>query len=201
MNSRLPKLTNVLLSQDAIEQMIAQLAAKIQHDYTNRLVLMIPIMNGALRFSSCLIAQMDEACLQYEPITVQSYDGVASLAASLEMLRVDHNAVAGKHVLLVDDIWDTGQTLHEVTEVIRSFRPASIEHVVMLVKQGQQLSKFSNAAPKYTCFEIENRFVVGMGLDYRGFYRNLPYIAEITPPEREAVDQMLADLEDVSSKG
>ena len=90
--------------------------------------------------------------------------------------------IAGRDVLLVDDIFDTGQTLFEVIGELDQFDPRSIRSAVLLLKQGKQEVPI---VPDYVGFEIPDEFVVGYGLDYRDAYRNLPYLAALEPADIE----------------
>jgi hypoxanthine phosphoribosyltransferase len=139
-------------------------------------LVLVPILTGALVFTADLIRHM-RAMLSLRLVTVSSYPGatVASKGARIRgELPVD---LGGKHVVVVDDILDTGQTLSVVAGLIRELGPASLRVCVLLRKPGS--CRKTPFEAEHVGFEIPDAFVVGYGLDYDGYYRNLPDIAEL----------------------
>lgn len=186
----LPKPGKQLISKEELSDVIAQLGARIAAKYAQQRLVMVPVLTGALRFTSELIAYLETIALEIEPVMVQSYAGTESTKANLNLLRLQSGQVAGSHVLIVDDIYDTGQTLWKLTDYLHTLRPASVSHAVLLQKTGKQNPEYL-MRPEFVGVSIPDEFVVGMGLDYRGFYRNLSSISVLEEKERAFVDQLL----------
>lgn len=185
-----PLPTQILIPQDALRTGIRSLGERIVEHFSKQRILLIPVLNGAFRFASELVGGMEQVPLEIEPVIVQSYLGTASAQAQIDLLRLKPEQVQGMHVLLVDDILDTGQTLRRLTALLKSFEPASLACAVMLRKQGRE-EQTHDLQPEFVGWTIPDEFVVGMGLDYRGFYRNLPYVGVLGSHERRYVDAML----------
>jgi len=187
----LPVPRKQLVSKNQMDEIIAQLGEQIADRYSQQRLVMVPVLTGALRFTSELIAHLETIALEIEPVMVQSYVGTQSTEAKLNTLRLQSSQVAGSHVLIVDDIYDTGQTLWKLTEYLHTLKPASVSHAVLLQKTGRQDPRY-RLTPEFIGVNIPDEFVVGMGLDYRGFYRNLSSISVLEDEERAFVDQLLA---------
>lgn len=169
------KQVKVLISAERIQQRVAELGSRIVADYHDRPVTIVGVLTGSLMFLSDLVRHLDLP-LRIGLIQASSYRGEAT---SPGVLRVDPALlpdVRGRHVLLLDDILDTGQTLAHLTEHIRGVGAASVRVVVLLRKQGRQQVPL---IPDYFGFDIPDEFVVGYGLDYNDEYRNLPFIGVI----------------------
>lgn len=167
-----PCIEEVLLSDADIEKKCAELGALITKDYQNKRPILIGLLKGCVPFMARLVKYV-ECDMEMEFIDVSSYEGTQS-TGKITILRDIGCAVDNRHVLLVDDIVDTGLTLNEVIATMKLRNAASVETVTLVDKpEGRKLPGLH---PKYVGYKIPNRFVVGFGLDYNELYRNLPYI-------------------------
>jgi hypoxanthine phosphoribosyltransferase len=176
----------VLIDRHAIAKRIDEVATQISRDYADpahpdgeRLELtLIPILTGSIIFVSDLIRRMPHR-MKIRLISVSSYPGATTTAKGIR-LRDELTNLAGNldgaHVLLVDDILDSGGTLRMVTGLLRERRPASLRTAVLLRKDRPEARAFP---VDYVCFDIPDDFVVGYGLDYNDYYRNLPDVVTL----------------------
>ena len=169
----------VLLSADEIQSSIRVLAEEINRREAKKPLTVIAVMTGSIIFLADLIRQLDMP-LRVGVIQARSYAGTdrGDLSVNSDMLP----EVAGKDVLVIDDIFDTGHTLVEVLARLRAAGPRSIRSAVLVLKEGKQQVEMR---PDYVGFQIPDVFVVGYGLDYNGAFRNLPYLAALEPPDIE----------------
>src|SRR5262245_24591496 len=169
-----------LLSAEQIQSSIEELAAKIRNREAGRPLTVIAVMTGSIIFLADLIRKLDMP-LRVGVIQAGSYSGTerGALSVNADMLP----EVAGRDVLVVDDIFDTGHTLLEVLAFLDELRPRSVRTAVLVLKRGKQLVELR---PDYVGFEIPDVFVVGYGLDYNDAYRNLPFLAALEPEDIEA---------------
>ena len=169
---------NVLITPEAIQRRVSMLGAEIARDYADKSPVLVCALNGALMFMADLMREIDlpiEICA----ITASSYEGAKS-AGSVDIIKPLNTDIAGRDVILVEDIVDTGITLASLMAYLRAENPASIEVCALLDKKARREVE---AQVKYVGFEIPDEFVVGYGLDYNQKYRNLPYIATLNPDE------------------
>jgi hypoxanthine phosphoribosyltransferase len=136
-------------------------------------IIFVPILTGALVFTADLIRELSIK-LSLRVVAVSSYPGTSVESKGAKLAGELPKDLAGKHVVIVDDILDSGQTLGLIDELVRTQNPASIR-ICVLLKKPPEVRKREVTA-HYVGFDIPNEFVVGYGLDYDGFYRNLPYI-------------------------
>jgi len=154
---------------------VNELAQQISRDYAGKDPIFIILLNGAFLFASDLVKEISIPC-QLSFIKVSSYSGTQSLGGLRELIGLSEN-IKDRHVILLDDIIDTGLTMDNVLTQIRNQHPASVSTVSLLLKPDM----FTNAfKPDYIGFSIPNTFVVGYGLDYNGYGRNLKDIWQIT---------------------
>jgi hypoxanthine phosphoribosyltransferase len=167
----------VLLTADQIQDSVARLAVEIRGREAGRPLTVIAVMTGSIIFLADLIRKLDLP-MRVGVIQARSYSGTnrGSLSINTEMLP----DIAGRDVLLVDDIFDTGHTLAEVIALLGKHKPNSIRSAVLVLKQGKQQVSLQ---PDYVGFEIPDVFVVGYGLDYNDAYRNLPFLAALEPED------------------
>jgi hypoxanthine phosphoribosyltransferase len=170
----------VLVTAEQIQQSIDRLAAEINRREEGRPLTVIAVMTGSIIFLADLIRKLNMP-LRVGVIQARSYFGTerGSLAINSDMLP----EVAGRDVLVLDDIFDTGHTLLEVLGLLDDLKPRSIRTAVLVLKQGKQLVTLR---PDYVGFEIPDVFVVGYGLDYNDAYRNLPHLAALEPSDIDA---------------
>lgn len=167
-----PCIEEVLLSHEMIVKRCKELGERITKDYEGKTPILIGLLKGAVPFMAELIKHI-ECDMQIDFMDVSSYDGVES-TGKLKILKDINTEIENRHVILVDDIIDTGLTLHEVINLMKERKALSIETVTLVDKPEGR--KIKGVEPKYVGYEIPNRFVVGFGLDYNELYRNLPYI-------------------------
>jgi hypoxanthine phosphoribosyltransferase len=163
----------VLLTAERIQQRVGELARQIAADYDGRPVTIVGVLTGCLMFLADLVRRLDLP-LRIVLIQASSYRGATTTPGELHIhpdLALD---VRGRHVLLLDDILDTGQTLGYLVHYLRGLGPASLRVAVLLRKQGRQQIPLE---PDYCGFNIPDAFVVGYGLDYNDEFRHLPYVA------------------------
>ena len=173
-----PDVASVLISAEEIETKIGQLAKEIDADYAGREVLLIGVLKGACMVMSDLARALTSTTVTMDFMAVASYGGATSSSGVVRILKDLDRDIAGRHVLLVEDIIDSGLTLSWLLRNLRSRGPASVE-VCALLRKPEAAQK--NVPVKYMGFDIPNTFVVGYGLDYAERYRNLPYVATLRP--------------------
>ncbi len=166
----------ILLSEKDIEKRISELASTISKDYQNKQLLLISILKGSFIFLADLCRNLSKfnTNIEIDFIKVKSYSGQKS-TGKLTLLDKLPN-VAGKDVLIVEDIFDTGLTLYEIYNLLLQQKPASLNVATFIVKK---VDRNFSVPIKYYGFEVENLFVVGYGLDFNEKYRCLPYVAYI----------------------
>lgn len=169
MNSNIEE---ILYSQDQIVKKCAELGKQISIDYKDKTPIFIGVLKGCVPFMAELIKHID-CDMQIEFMDVSSYEGTES-TGQIKILKDVGCSVKNRHIILVEDIIDTGLTLKEVEKILKLRSPLSVEVVALLDKPEGRTFKAINA--KYVGFEIPKKFVVGFGLDYNELYRNLPYV-------------------------
>jgi hypoxanthine phosphoribosyltransferase len=168
------QIMEILLTAERIQRRVAELAGDIAADYRGRsAVTIVGVLTGSLMFLADLVRRLDIP-LRIGLIQASSYRGPSTTPGQLHIGPDLAPDVRGRHVLVLDDILDTGQTLHHVVGRLRELEPASLRVAVLLRKQGRQTVPFE---PDYCGFTIPDVFVVGYGLDYDDEFRHLPYIA------------------------
>jgi hypoxanthine phosphoribosyltransferase len=167
----------VLISEKEIQAKIEELAAKISADYAGREIRMVGVLKGAFMVMSDL-ARALSVPLSIDFMSVASYGGGTSTSGVVRILKDLDRDVAGQHVLVVEDVIDSGLTLNWLLRNLRARQPASIEVAALLRKPAAALV---DVAVKYVGFDLDNVFVVGYGLDYAEHYRNLPFIGTLKP--------------------
>jgi hypoxanthine phosphoribosyltransferase len=170
----------VLLSREAIAGRVRELAARITADHTPPAlaeggVTIVPIMTGAMIFCGDLIRQIPIA-MKIGLITVSSYPGSSTQSKGSQLMGRQLPEVRGHHVVLVDDILDSGGTIRLVVPMLRDLGAASVKTCVLL-RKDRPAAKQVNV--DYVGFDIPDEFVVGYGLDYNDYYRNLPEIVTL----------------------
>jgi hypoxanthine phosphoribosyltransferase len=170
----------ILLDEVQIGQGIDRLAAQLKTDYCDQPLTIVAIMTGSLVMLADLIRRL-EMPVRISLIQASSYRG-GTMSGDLVIQDNMMLDIGGRDVLLIDDIFDTGKTLVQVTARLSKLGPASIRTAVFLNKQGTSTVA---AVPDYSVFEIPNEFVVGYGLDYEDLYRNLPFVGVLEPCDLE----------------
>jgi len=155
------------LKEAAIQEKITELAGQLNHDYAGKRPLFLSILNGAFLFTADLFKQITiEAEVSF--IKLASYKGTSSTGNVITAIGLDIN-VKDRHIIILEDIIDTGKTLHHYLPQLENMQPASVKIAVLLNKKEALIYPVQI---DYACFEIPNKFVVGYGLDYDGLGRN-----------------------------
>src|SRR5205823_1390274 len=165
-------LDRVLFDQATILRRLDQIAAQISTDYRDRELTVIAILNGSLIFMADLLRRIPLP-LRLDCLSVASYHGGLQTSGEVIFRQVAPPDVAGRHILLLDDILDSGTTLNAIRERLKTVSPRSIRVCVLLRKIKQPMHAID---ADYAGFDIADEFVVGYGLDYMERYRNLPFI-------------------------
>ncbi|MBS0261804.1 MAG: hypoxanthine phosphoribosyltransferase [Planctomycetes bacterium] len=171
-----------ILTEAEIETRISELAQQINADYAGKSLTVVGVMVGCIHFLSDLLRRLNVPT-RVEVIFASSYRGSATSPDRLEIRTAREFDLHDQHVLLVDDIFDTGQTLQGLSDSFAGQSPASLRAAVLLWKQGREKVALQ---PDYHGFKIPNEFVVGYGLDFDGRYRELPYVAVLEAHEQGA---------------
>ncbi|HET7530555.1 MAG TPA: hypoxanthine phosphoribosyltransferase [Mycobacteriales bacterium] len=172
-----PDVEGVLVSQAQIADKIAELAARIDADYAGREVMLVGVLKGAVMVMADL-ARAITTPVSMEFMAVSSYGSGTSTSGVVRILKDLDRDIAGKDVLVVEDIIDSGLTLSWLLRNLRSRQPASLEVLALLRKpEAAQVQ----VPVKYMGFDIPSVFVVGYGLDYAERYRELPYVGTLRP--------------------
>lgn len=175
-----PELTSVLLSEELIQQRIRELAETISRDYQNEELILLCVLKGSLMFTSDLMRHLDLRVM-VDFIGISSYGESTRSSGVVRIVKDMEENISGRHVLVIEDIVDTGLTLNYLHGVLKLRNPASVKIATLLSKPSRRKVE---VPIDYLGFEIDDHFVVGYGLDYKSFYRNLPYIG-ILDPARE----------------
>jgi hypoxanthine phosphoribosyltransferase len=175
----------ILLTEVQLCDGVAHLAAQIRRAYAQRPLTIVGILTGSIVLMADLIRQLDMP-LRVGVLQASSYRGATTTRGTLVINAEMLPDVAGREVLLVDDIFDTGHTLVEVIARLRPLAPASLRSAVLLRKRGRQEVDLE---PDFVGFEVPNEFVVGYGLDYHDLFRNLPFLAALEPNELVSTEQ------------
>ena len=162
------------LREDQLLKRIGEIAGQIRSDYGSENVLFLSVLNGAFMFTSDLMKCLD-GDVELSFIKLSSYDGVESTGKVYELIGLNQN-VQGKHIVVIEDIVDTGLTVERVSNMLKLQNPLSVEVCTLLYKPE---SFQGDEAPKYYGFEIPNKFVVGYGLDYNELGRNFKEIYQL----------------------
>src|SRR3984885_865015 len=168
-------LQEVLITPEQLRERIGELAAQIDEDYADRELLLVGVLKGAVMVMADL-ARALHLPAQMDWMAVSSYGSGTQSSGVVRILKDLDSDISGRHVLVVEDIVDSGLTLSWLVGNLESRRPASLEVCAMLRKPGAARMDVDVA---YTGFDIANEFVVGYGLDYAERYRNLPFVGTL----------------------
>jgi hypoxanthine phosphoribosyltransferase len=168
----------VLVSEEQIQAKVRELGARISVDYAGRQLTLVSVLKGSLPFMADLMRSITVP-VRIDLMEVSSYGGSSTESSGLVRILKDLSAsIADEDVLLVEDIIDTGLTLNYLVRYLRGKGPASLRICTLLDKPARRLVEIP---VDYTGFTIEDRFVVGYGLDFGEFYRNLRYVGVLRP--------------------
>ena len=167
----------VLVSEEDIRRRVTELAAKIEQDYAGvDEILLLGVLRGAFIFLADLVRQL-AIPRRIDFIALSSYENGSDFAGGVRLIMDSRINVTGRHVLIVEDILDSGRTLSYLLETFQARHPASLKSCVLVRKPGQEVP----VPVDYVGFDIPDEWVVGYGLDYGDHYRALPYIGVVEP--------------------
>jgi len=167
----------VLLTEEQIQARVAELGAQLNADYAGLEPVLISVLKGSIVFLADLVRSM-ELPLSIDIMEVSSYGAATETSGQVRILKDLSNPIEGRHVIVVEDIIDTGLTLNYLLRYLREKGPASLRICCLLDKPARRLTEIPI---DYVGFTIPDRFVVGYGLDYGERYRNLPYVGVLRP--------------------
>jgi hypoxanthine phosphoribosyltransferase len=172
----------ILVQPDELARRVRELGRQITEDYAGRELLLVGVLKGAVFFLSDLMRHIGVPC-EVDFMAVASYGSSTDSSGVVRILKDLDTTLEGRHVLIVEDIVDSGLTLQYLLRNLGVREPASIEVCALLTKPARRKVEIE---PRYVGFEIPNRFVVGYGLDHVERYRNLPYVAVLQMQEGPA---------------
>ena len=167
----------ILIDESTLQARIVELGAEISSDYAGRDLLLVGVLKGAVFFMADLMRELQVPC-EIDFMAISSYGAATDSSGVVRILKDLDINVAGRDVLVVEDIIDSGLTLSYLMRNLRARKPASLEICALLTKPERREIE---VPVRYTGFEIPNRFVIGYGLDFAERYRNLPYVAVLHP--------------------
>jgi hypoxanthine phosphoribosyltransferase len=177
MSSMMPDVKEVLISSEKIEAKVREIGGRITEDYRGEKPLLIGILRGAVVVMSDLMRNIDLQC-ELDFMDISSYGTGTSSSGVVRILKDLEEDITDRHVLIVEDIIDTGLTLSYLLRSLQARKPASLEICALLSKPSRRRAELD---VRYLGFEVPDEFVVGYGLDYAGAYRNLPDICVLKP--------------------
>ena len=168
-------IAEVLVEEVALQQRIAALGDELSRDYVGREPLLVGVLKGAVFFMADLVRRITVPC-EIDFMAVSSYGSGTDSSGVVRILKDLDANIEGRHVLIVEDIVDSGLTLSYLVRNLQARRPASLEVCALLTKPERRKTDITC---RYVGFEIPNRFAIGYGLDYGERYRSLPYVAAL----------------------
>lgn len=168
------KIKRVIISEEEIKEKVAEAGRYIDSLYDGRPILLVSILNGAFVFMADLCRAVSVPCEIAFMCAKSYYQGTVSSGVVNITMDIEQD-ISGYHVIIVEDIIDTGRTLFDVTKLLRARNPLSLKVITLIDKPSRRLVDFT---PDLALFEVEDYFIIGYGLDCGEYYRNLPYIAE-----------------------
>ena len=166
----------VLVTQEELERHVARIGAQISEDYAGKDPIFVGVLKGCFIFMADLMRHVTINC-SMDFMAVSSYSGTNSTGA-VKINKDLNQDIGGRHIILVEDILDSGVTLNYLKNYLMVSKPASISIATLLDKPARRRADIH---ADYSCFEVPDAFVVGYGLDYNEHYRNLPYIGILKP--------------------
>jgi hypoxanthine phosphoribosyltransferase len=163
----------ILIEDDRLQERIAELGSEISADYAGRDLLLVGVLKGAVFFMADLMRRLSVPC-EIDFMAISSYGAATDSSGVVRILKDLDINIDGRHVLVVEDIIDSGLTLSYLVRNLQAREPASLEVCALLTKRER---REIDVDVRYVGFEIPNRFVIGYGLDFAERYRNLPYVA------------------------
>jgi hypoxanthine phosphoribosyltransferase len=171
----------ILVQADELQHRIRELGAEISRDYAGRDLLLIGVLKGAVFFLADLMREIEVPC-EVDFMAVSSYGSSTDSSGVVRILKDLDAPLEGRHVLIVEDIVDSGLTLQYLMRTLQTRGPASLAVCALLTKPERRKAE---VPARYVGFEIPDRFAIGYGLDYAERYRNLPYVATLSIDDGE----------------
>jgi hypoxanthine phosphoribosyltransferase len=171
--------TEVLIEPEALQQRVTELGEEISHDYAGRDLLLVGVLKGAVFFMADLMRHLRIPC-EIDFMAISSYGDSTDSSGVVRILKDLDINIEGRHVLVVEDIIDSGLTLSYLIRNLEAREPATLEICALLTKPDR---REIDVPVRYVGFEIPNRFVIGYGLDFAERYRNLPYVGVLDPAQ------------------
>lgn len=168
---------HVLISEEQIAKRVKELGAQISEDYEGKDVVLVCILKGAVIFFADL-ARAITCHMEMDFLSISSYGNNTKTSGIVRISKDMDTSITGRHVLIVEDIMDSGLTLNHLTNLLKAREPASLKIVCLLDKPERRECAIT---PDYVGFVIPNEFVLGYGLDWEQRYRNLPYVGVMKP--------------------
>ena len=173
----------IMIPESEIEKRTREIGEQISRDYAGKTVHMICVLKGGVYFMTALSKRIsEEVPVTLDFMSVSSYGDDTKSSGIVKIVKDLDEPLEGKDVLIVEDIIDSGRTLYYLMDIIRGRKPASVRLCTLLDKPERRVR---DVHVDYTGFNIEDRFVIGCGMDYKQKYRNLPYIGEVVLSEEE----------------
>ena len=166
-------LDRVLITEQQLTAKVSELAQQLRADYAGKNPALIGVLTGSFVFMADLIRRLDFD-LTVDFMAVSSYEDATVSSGKVRMTKDCSHDIAGRHVIIVEDIIDTGYTLQHICNILKHRKPASLKLCCLLDKPSRRRAQIG---PDYVGFEIPDEFVVGYGLDFAEQHRNLPYVA------------------------
>lgn len=180
--SRTEGISEILITEEQLRQRVAELGAAISADYAGKDPIFVGVLKGVLFFMADLLREV-KIPTEVDFIAISSYSAEARNRGLVRLIKDLEVSIAGRHVLFVEDVVDTGLTLNYLLQNLNSRSPASLQVCTLFNKPHHRLI---DLPLKYVGFDLPDRFVVGYGLDHRERYRNLPYVALLTAKSIQA---------------
>ena len=172
-----------MIPESEIEKRTREIGEEISRDYAGKTVHMICVLKGGVYFMTALSKRISEDVpVTLDFMSVSSYGDDTKSSGIVKIIKDLDEPLEGKDVLIVEDIIDSGRTLYYLMDIIRGRKPASVKLCTLLDKPERRVR---DVHVDYTGFNIEDRFVIGCGMDYKQKYRNLPFIGEVVLSEEE----------------
>ncbi len=168
----------ILVTEDQIKEKVGELASQLKAEYGDKNPLFVGVLKGVVPFFADMMRAFDDPC-EIDFMWISSYQGTNSSGSMLVRKDVTQD-IKGRHVVILEDIYDTGRSLDFTYKHLLAKEPASLKICTFLDKPERRVPGIE-LKPEYVGFEIPNAFVVGYGLDYNEKYRNLPYIGILKP--------------------
>jgi hypoxanthine phosphoribosyltransferase len=177
-----PPIGEILVQPDQLKERVRALGRQVSEDYEGRDVLLVGVLKGAMFFLADLMRNISASC-EVDFMAVASYGSATDSSGVVRILKDLDTPIAGRHVLIVEDIVDSGLTLQYLLRNLGARDPGSLEVCALLTKPERRKA---DVPIRYIGFEIPNRFAIGYGLDHAERWRNLPYVAALAESARQS---------------